>query len=248
MQMDQAFMVLHGDLPRQGVGTDWCTREAIRRLPPLRKPPAIIDLGCGPGRQTILLAMHFQTEIQAVDRNPHFLHQLRESAESADLGPFIKTRQDDFTALSDSPGSYDLIWSEGSAWVMGMQRSLEAWAPLLRQRGVLAVSECTWMHERAPTEVRAYWDAAYPEMNDFEGNVAHARKAGLKVFDHFVLPRNAWWDDYYTPLTRRIAALKEQAVHDPALEALIEETETEIAMFQRWGSSYAYIFYLMRPA
>ena len=248
MQSDQAYMALYGDLPRQGVGTDWCTREAIRRLPPLRKPTAILDLGCGPGRQSIVLAKHFQSPVQAVDHCPLFLEYMKQAAAAAEVAELIRPRLEDFTHLPDPDASFDLIWSEGGAQVMGMQASLEAWKPLLRNRGVMVISDFSWLVENPPPEAQAFWSKAYPTMTDIEGNLAIAQRAGLRVFEHFLLPRAAWWDEYYAPLQRRIAVLKQEPSNDKALAAKLAEAEAEIALFQRWGSSYGYIFYLMRPA
>jgi serine/threonine-protein kinase HipA len=244
--MDAAYMALHGDLPRQGVGADWCTREAIRRLPPLRKPPAILDLGCGPGRQSIVLAQHFQNPIQAVDLNPVFLDQMMQSADAAGVAALIQPRQEDFRNLPEAEASQDLIWCEGAARVMGLSESFAQWGKLLRPRGVLAVSDMVWMTARPSPEAEAFWDKIYPSMTDLEGAQTKARKAGLKLFDHFFLPRTAWWDEYYAPLQRRIAQLKPQA--DGELAELLSQAENEIALFQRWGSCYGYIFMLLRPA
>ncbi|OIR10066.1 malonyl-[acyl-carrier protein] O-methyltransferase [mine drainage metagenome] len=248
LAFDPALSPLYANLPRQGVGADWCTREALRRLPPLRKPPAVIDLGCGPGRQTIVLAQHFRTAIQAVDLNQAFLDQMREAAEAAGVAALVQPRRDDFTRLPDAPGSFDLVWSEGAASVNGFQASLEMWAPLLRARGVLAVSDCTWLGDASPAELKSYWDRAYPGMSDIAGNLERARAAGLAVFDHFALPRSAWWDEYYAPLSRKIAGLQKAAATTPVLAEQVSVLQEEISLFQRWGDRYGYVFYLMRLA
>ncbi|HEX8823356.1 MAG TPA: class I SAM-dependent methyltransferase, partial [Archangium sp.] len=57
-----AFFLLHTDLPREGPGSDDCTREALRRLRPwLPASPRVLDLGCGPGKQTLVLARELGT-------------------------------------------------------------------------------------------------------------------------------------------------------------------------------------------
>jgi hypothetical protein len=75
-------------------------------------------------------------------------------------------------------------------------------------------------------------------------NVARARAAGFDPIDHFTLPPEAWWDEYYTPLEQRMACLAPTA--DSELVAVIDETRREIALFRSYGDSYGYVFYLLR--
>jgi serine/threonine-protein kinase HipA len=77
-------------------------------------------------------------------------------------------------------------------------------------------------------------------------NLDRARAAELEALDHFVLPPQAWWDEYYTPLEERMARLGPRA--DPELAAVIAETRREIDLFRRYGDAYGYVFYLMRAA
>lgn len=248
LAIDQAFFKLHGDLPRQGVGADWCTREALKRLPPLRKPPAIIDLGCGPGRQTIVLAQHFRSPVQAVDQCAPFLEQMADAAQAAGVADLITARHEDFRTLPDAPGSFDLVWSEGATKLLGFEQAVALWAPLLRARGILVVSDYTWLADPRPPELERYWNGVYPGMGDLQTNLARAKQAGLTVFDHFTLPRSAWWDEYYAPLSRRVAALRDDARNDPALADLLAAAQEEITLFQRWSDRYGALFYLMRLA
>jgi hypothetical protein len=53
MDLPPEFFFRHRDLPREGPGTDECTQEALRLLPPLPPQPRVLDLGCGPGAQTL---------------------------------------------------------------------------------------------------------------------------------------------------------------------------------------------------
>ena len=75
-------------------------------------------------------------------------------------------------------------------------------------------------------------------------NLGRARRVGFDVIDHFTLPPEAWWRDYYMPLEERMAHLAPNA--DPQLAAVIEEARREIELYRRYGDSYGYVFYLLR--
>ena len=147
-------------------------------------------------------------------------------------------------ALDVSPGSVDLVWSEGAAYILGFDQALRYWRSLLAPDGILVVTECTWLTEDPPTEARAFWHRNYPTMRSISQNSRRAENIGLEVLDTFPLPEAAWWDDYYTPLLNRIAALRPTALGD--LIGLLDETEREIDLYRKHGHSYGHVFYILR--
>ncbi|MCK4342302.1 MAG: methyltransferase domain-containing protein [Phycisphaerae bacterium] len=242
----EAFFTLHSDIPREGPGSDEATREAIRRLPPLPSGARILDLGCGPGKQTLVLARHFRTPVIAVDFHAPFLDCLRRSAEVEGLSDLVRTRLGRMEELEEQAGSVDLIWIEGAIFVVGFAEGLRLWRPLLRDRGLLVASEATWLTDNPPAKAQAFFREAYPAMTTVEGNTRTAAECGYEVTDHFTLPRSAWWNEYYTPLTERMARLRQEADTNPALAEVLDDTEREIAMFERHGDAFGCVFYLMR--
>ncbi len=60
------------------------------------------------------------------------------------------------------------------------------------------------------------------------------------------MPPRDWWAEYYTPLQERIAALRVRADGWPELASVIEEAEQEISLFDQFGDSYGYVFYILR--
>lgn len=242
----EALFILHKDLPREGPGSDEATREAIRRLPQLPSRPRILDLGCGPGKQTLVLARHFQTPIIAVDFHAPYLDQLSASAGAEGLANLVDKRHGRMEELEEQPGSVDLIWIEGAIYIVGFAKGLRLWRPLLRDHGLLVASEATWLTDDPPAEARAFWNEASPAMMAVEGNLKTAAECGYEALDHFTLPQSAWWDEYYTPLEKRARRLRHQADTDPALTRVIEETKREIAICERYGDTVGYVFYLMR--
>jgi serine/threonine-protein kinase HipA len=115
---------------------------------------------------------------------------------------------------------------------------------LLAPGGLIALTECSWLGAGRPAEAAAFWREAYPAMAGVADNVARAERAGCAVLDTFALPASAWWDDYYTPLTLRLAGLE----GDPAYAPLIAATRREIDLYRRHHAAYGYVFYLMRVA
>jgi serine/threonine-protein kinase HipA len=239
-----ALTTLFRDLPRAGPGHDDVTREALWRLPPLPADPVVLDLGCGPGRQTLVLARALRTRIIAIDLHQPFLDQLTARAEAQGLSPWIEARRADMGALDVPPGSVDLIWSEGAAYFLGFAEALWRWRALLAPGGLMAVSECTWLTDHPPEAALRFWQTNYPAIGTLGENHRRAAAAGLEVLDHLVLPESAWWDDYYTPLLRRIAVLRPTATG--VLVRVLDETEREIGLYRRHGDSYGYVFYLLR--
>ncbi|MFH1723006.1 MAG: methyltransferase domain-containing protein [Elusimicrobiota bacterium] len=58
---------IHKGLPQEGPGSDVSTKRALSMLPRPRKGLRVLDIGCGPGRQTIELARRIDGKITAVD-------------------------------------------------------------------------------------------------------------------------------------------------------------------------------------
>ena len=247
MNLDALF-ILHRDIPREGPGSDEATSDAIRRLPPLPPRPRILDLGCGPGRQTLVLARHFQTPIIAVDFHAPYLARLRRSAEGEGLSKLVSTRLGRMEELKEQPDSVDLIWIEGAIYIVGFAAGLRLWHPLLRDGGLLVASDATWLTDDPPAEARAFWHEEYPAMTTVAENIRAATDCGYEVLDHFTLPPSAWWNEYYTPLRKRVARLRQEADINAALAEVLDDTEREIAICDRYGDSYGYVFYLMRKS
>src|SRR5690606_19285179 len=119
LSMSEAIFRLFEGLPRQGPGSDACTREALRRLGPLPPTPRVLDLGCGSGRAALVLAETLRAQVIAVDNHQPFLDQLRATARERGLQPLIETRCADMAAPGVPVGSVDLLWSEGAIYQLG---------------------------------------------------------------------------------------------------------------------------------
>lgn len=91
--MDETLLgALFFPLPRQGPGSDACTEKMFRLLPGLSPDPKILDVGCGSGRQTLVLArLAPDAQVTAVDIFPPVLDTLDARAQKAGVAGRIRT-------------------------------------------------------------------------------------------------------------------------------------------------------------
>src|SRR5262249_10882823 len=121
MDAIEAAYALQDGLPRNAPGSDALTREALARLGPFRAAPRVLDLGCGRGRSTRVLAATLgrAAQIVAVDVHAPFLDALRRDLVADGLATPVETRCVSMETCGERPGSVDLIWSEGAAYAIG---------------------------------------------------------------------------------------------------------------------------------
>ncbi|HEY0833955.1 MAG TPA: class I SAM-dependent methyltransferase [Azospirillum sp.] len=250
MDMDR-FFALHAGLPRQAPGSDAVTQEALRRLRPHGLPddPVALDIGCGPGRSLMMLARVTGGRVTGIDVHPPFLAEAQRRINEAGLGRRAWAERCSMTDLGGyPPGMFDLLWGEGSIYIVGFGEGLERWRHLLKPGGLAAFSELTWLTENPPADARAFWADAYPRMATEAANREAAARAGYRVLDTFTLPPSAWWDEYYGPLEARIAEIRERDPRDEDWAAVLDAEQAEIDLYRRFGASYGYVFYLLRRA
>jgi SAM-dependent methyltransferase len=240
------FFEIHKDLPREGPGDTESTRRAFRRMSALPEEPVILDVGCGPGAQTLDLADLSDGVIYAVDTHQPFLDRLQAKVTELALDKRIHVLNQSMKELQFPPASFDLIWSEGAIYIMGFEEGLCKWKPLLKPGGYIAVTELTWLKPDPPVEVKEFWKTGYPDMKSLEENLDIIHACDYYLIDYFVLLNSSWTNDYYQPMKTRIGMLREQYQSDPKrlqqLDFELEETD----IFNRYNEWYGYGFYIMQ--
>ncbi len=240
----QVFLDVQRGLPRQGPGCADATRQALSLCRDLPDQPNILDIGCGPGMQTMVLAQLLDGHITAVDIHEEYLNILRSRIASVKTLAQVEVLARDMNDLGFAPEDFDLVWSEGAAYIMGFQHALAAWRPLLKPGGYLAVTELVWLTPDPSAEAAAFFNAEYLAMTDVAGVAEMFREQGYDLAGHFTVPDNAWWDDYYTPLEAKLPALRETYQGDDEALGVVEATQREIEMRRSHGECYGYEFFV----
>ncbi|MCK7507918.1 MAG: class I SAM-dependent methyltransferase [Desulfobacterales bacterium] len=137
--------------PARDPGCTGATRKAFSYLPPLPKDADVLDIGCGSGTQTRDLAALTSGTITAVDNHQPFLDcSQQKGTRGRCMAGRIKTVCASMDSLPFDPGQFDLIWSEGAIFIMGFDKGLAAWKPLLKNGGYMVVSDAAWFEPNPP--------------------------------------------------------------------------------------------------
>lgn len=242
----QLFLEVFEELPRQGPGRADYTARALSLCEELGPKARILDLGCGVGRQTLDLAKLTKGLIVAVDKHEANIEKLRAVLSEQGLSQRITAIAADMLDLEQEPESFDLIWSEGALYNIGMDKALPLCHKLLQANGYLAFTDAVWQKEDPPREVRKCFEDDYPTMGWAEDILAKLQAQGFSSIDHFTLPEHAWWDDFYTPMVLRIDELRRHYQGDEEALSILEEIAQEPKIYQRYSDYYAYEFFVAR--
>ena len=184
------------------------TIKAFQKLPKMVKP-RILDIGCGSGVPTMELAKLSDGEIIGIDIDQESLDRLSRKIEQEGLNNRVKALKCSLLDIKFPDNSFDIIWAEGSITSLGVEKSLRGWNRILKPKGFIVIHD---------------------EIKHFFKKRDKVASCGYKMIEHFSLPEEAWWEEYYSPLEIRVKELYKKYSNDPtALEELnIHQTEIDI--------------------
>jgi SAM-dependent methyltransferase len=245
MQRMDYFIELYGALPRCGPGDNASTRKAFEAMKFLPLEPRILDVGCGPGAQTIELLRLSAGTIVALDLLPQMISRVSQAAQCEGFAGRLETVLADMNDMSFEPSSFDAVWSEGAIYFLGFQRGLAKVKDFVKPGGYVAVSEAVWLKPDPPPEAVKFWQE-YPEIDTVERKLEIVTGLGYESVDHFVLPASSWTDSYYDPLAKRIPEYERKWKGIPDAEDVLAEARNEISVFGKCSQYFSYAFFVMR--
>jgi trans-aconitate methyltransferase len=226
------FFLIHSDLPREGPGDLESLNWALSQIA-LPETPRILDAGCGPGADIPGLLVHRPlAQIEARDTHAPYIDRIM--ATYAD-DPRVQASTDDMATPS---GQFDLIWSAGAVYFLGVRAALTGWRDHLTPSGAVIFSEISWTGAPVSDAAKDHW-AEYGAMQDWQGVLADVKAAGYRVIAHRFLPRAAW-ANYYGPIQARVDELR-AANPDQALIGFLDAEQAEIDLWRAHGDEYGYL-------
>jgi SAM-dependent methyltransferase len=243
---DLALLVdLHIRQKRQGPGGEAETSRAMA-LANLHKsvPLRIADIGCGTGASTLQLSHSLNAEITAVDFLPNFIEALKDNAKAEGLSEKIKPLVCSMEHLPFAEEEYDVLWSEGAIYNMGFEKGVSEWRHFLKPRGILVVSEITWLTNTRPVELQQYWQDEYPEIDTASSKIEVLEACAYSPIGYFVLPESCWLENYYRPLQDGFSDFLARHNNDQTATSIVEAEKEEIALYKKYKSYYGYGVYV----
>lgn len=225
-----SLIALFEGLDRAGPGDAESLHWAVGRAG-TQPGAAVLDAGCGLGADLAGLAQAVPgARIVAVDLAGPFLARVR-----ADH-PQVRVEEAD---MADPPGGpFDLIWSAGAIYNLGVTEGLRAWRRHLAARGRVAFTDMAWRVAEPSADAVAFWQAEGLRLTDAAGLVAQVEDAGYRVLGQRWLGRAAW-EAYYLPLAARLEG-------DPSQDAALMRAEA--ALWQAHGAEFGYLLIVAEPA
>ncbi len=236
--MSEAFFTLYQGLDREGPGepADVAWAASVVGLAPDAR---ICDAGCGSGADVpALLQAAPKGRVTAVDSHKPFIDEVwirvgPDPRVTAYAGNMAKLK-----------GPFDLIWSAGALYFLGVTEGLKAWRPALAKGGAVVFSEPCFFVPEPSADARAFWEGE-GDVGDAASIDARVRAAGYET----VATRrvsDAAWEAYYVSLARRVAALRPDA--DAELAEVLDAAEREIALSRASRDETGYLLSVVRPA
>jgi SAM-dependent methyltransferase len=246
MTPEEFFYLIFSPLPRQGPGCTGASRKAWSYLPALPKNAQILDIGCGTGAQTRELAKLTSGIITAVDNYQPFLDTMTIQAQKDGLSERIRPLNASMDCLPFEKEQFDLIWSEGAIFIMGFEKGLRAWKPLVKKGGFIVVSDAVRFKADPPVELMQYWEKMGYLLLSEQERVEQINTERLGLIGMYRLPEAGWWKNYYVPMLARVADLRKTYGNDPSLVAILDSFDLEVEMYRKYKRYYGYTFFVMQ--
>ena len=192
--------------------------KAISIIPEIEKP-VILDVGCGTGVPTLLLAEKFNGNITAVDSDTKSINKLEEKVKELNLSDRITLRNCSIFDIEFQEGQFDLITAEGLLNVVGFQKGFSKVIKLLKRNRFLIIHD---------------------EFRNQNKKIEFIENNNCKILDSFILDEQIWWNDYFKCLEKEIFSQRNKDFLE-----LFKTDLHEIELFKQDSSQFISVYYVI---
>ena len=233
----------HVRLERQGPGSPETTIKALSFIENINEISRIVDMGCGTGGQTMVLAQNIKGNITGIDICPDFIDVFNDNAKKQNLQS-VKGIVGSIEDLAFQKEEFDLIWSEGVIDSIGFEKALTYWNGFLRSDGYIAVTCPSWLTDARPGEVDKFWRDAGSGLDTIGINISIMQEAGYSFVAAFAIPEECWTENYFTPRGEAEKAILLKYAGNKSVEDYVASSKYEVELYLKYKQNYGYVFYI----
>jgi len=164
-------------------------------------------------------------QIVGTDINQTLLDKLNRKIKEAGLTHRVETVRCSMSEMNFREESFDIIWAEGSIWVIGFKRGLKEWKKFLKSGGYLVIHD----------EIKGIYKKRKQISN-----------YGYELLDFFTLSEDVWWTEYYAPMEKHINDLKIKYADEHKDVQKLRSEQQEIDLFKKNPKLFKSVFYILR--
>jgi ubiquinone/menaquinone biosynthesis C-methylase UbiE len=188
------------------------SKKAFRMIPAIEKP-RILDIGCGSGVSTLELARLTDGEITGLDIDRNALDRLNRKIEKAGLSERFKTLNRSLLDMEFPDESFDIVWSEGSIFIIGFEKGLQEWKRLIRPGGFMVVHD---------------------EMGNVKEKLEQIASCGYELLGYFVLDEEIWRNEYFIPLEKLVNETRKKYTGNQGVLEALNQAQYELDFFRKY--------------
>jgi len=192
---EQEKFTIYDAWERFGITKHWGTVTATRQLIELCNITTgqyILDIGCGTGYTTCLLAKNYQVDVVAADIRSEVLEEVRKRIAREDIGDRVKIIEADAHELPFPSNTFDAVIAESVLAFCDKKKVSSEVYRVLKPSGVFGNNEGTYS-KPPPAQLLSFLIKSYGldvELLQEDEWQAVYREAGLEVISSTVHPFN----------------------------------------------------------
>lgn len=242
MEIPLYFYQAYKDLDRLSPGSEDTTLKAIDKIDiNINDELNILDIACGVGSSTILLANYFKNaEIEAFDLFKHYIGELNDKITKNNLEDRVFAGVGDMNDPDFANEEFDIVFCESSVEIMGFKKALKEWKRLLKPDGYMVISDVSWISKPSRESIK-FWKDIYGEVDTIENKIMQIENEGYEFIDYVTVPEDEWFS-YHQKLEKNLNSLN----GDKSAKDFVKQLKKEMDYYRNHKEDYSYVFYIMK--
>lgn len=229
-------------------GCEAATLHALNLFEKLSDDAEIVDIGCGTGAHTFLLAQHLPGHINAVDIFPEMIVELLGKVRDKQLQTKITGVIAPFDNLPFGKSSVDLIWAENTISLVGFQKALKQWKELVKPGGTIAFTIKTWLTGERPPEIQDYANRYFSDTGTIPAYSEILQKCGYEPVAHFIARSHSFREGYREHFSALVPLLLQKYIRRQAIDTFLRRQERSMELLHRYQDYYNDVFFICKKS